>query len=159
MALLKNYLETYQVGLKEFNNMVMSKITQLRSERTKTIYQYFHNSILPAMSVLEPKMFKAIVKSLSQVYRNKDIDVEDTISQIEPLLVGGKPSVDTRTPSPSQNIPDPLIPESPSHKVVEKKKKAMKKCAKSPKDKEMVKKLVKALKPSKEETESEADTE
>lgn len=145
---LKTYLDTYHVGLKEFNNMASSKITQLRSERTKAIYQYFHESVLPAMSVVEPKIFKAIVKSLSQVYRNKDIDVEDAIGQIEPLL-RGTPHIDTRTPSPSR--PDPEIPESPSHKIAEKKK-MTKKCVKpvvsvATPTKKTIKKIVKDLKP------------
>ena len=158
MESFKTYLEKYHVGMKEFNGMASSKLTQLRSDRTKAIYQYFHNSVLPAMSVIEPKIFKAIVKSLSQVYRNKDIDVEETIGQIEPLLVGdGKPRrIDTHTPSPSYNIPDPQVPESPSHKVSEKKK-MMKTCSDK---KKVVKKLVKSLKPTKEEeSQSETDTE
>ena len=161
MALFKTYQENYHVGMKELNNMLSSKITQLRSERNKAIYQYFHNSVLPAMSVIEPKIFKAIVKSLSQVYRNKDIDVNDAIGQIEPLLSGGTLTIDTKTPSPSHIIPDPEIPESPSHKIAEKKKKATKKCVKSPTDKnDVVKKLVKSLKQTKQEkSESEPDTE
>lgn len=160
MALFKTYQENYYVGMKELNNMLSSKITQLRSERTKAIYQYFHNSVLPAMSVIEPKIFKAIVKSLSQVYRNKNIDVDDAIGQIEPLLSGGTLTIDTKTPSPSHNIPDPEIPESPSHKIAEKKK-MTKKCAKSQTDKnDVVKKLVKSLKQTKQEkSESEPDTE
>lgn len=162
----KQYLETHNVGLKEFNSMVSSKITQLRSERTKTVYNYFHNSVLPTMSKVEPKVFKAIVKSLSQVYRNKDIDVDDVISQINGLI-SGRPSINTHTPSPSRNIIEPEVPESPSHKITEeKKKKISKKCVKqlSPKTsktvvpvkppkekKKMIKKLVKSLEPMKEE--------
>lgn len=153
MTSFKTYLDTYYVGMKELNSMLSSRITQLRSNRTKTIYQYFHNSILPAMSVIDPKIFKAIVKSLSQLYRNKDIDVEETLVQIEPLLIGGglpsipehktHPTIDTTV---SKHIPEKEVPESPSHKVVQRKKKMMKKCVKSPMDKiETVKQLVMSL--------------
>ena len=185
MALLKTYFDIYHVGLKEFNGMASSKPTQLRSERTKEIYQYFHNSVLPAMSVVEPKTYKQIVKSLSQVYRNKSIDVGEAISQIDPLLSGSKittpatkapstkapkkgggmggrkpPHIDTHTPSPSRDVPDAEVPPSPSHQIVEKKKNILKKCVKPKKERsEIVKKLMKSLNSTKEESGSESDTE
>ena len=129
--LFKSYLETYSVGTKELNGMLSSKITQLRAERTKVLYNYFHESILPAMTVIEPKVFKQIVKSMSQIYRNKDIDVEDCISQIDPLLTGKH--IDTRSPSPARAVPNAQVPESPSHAVMEKKKALKAKCPQQPK--------------------------
>ena len=126
MASLKSYLETYSTSLKEFNGLITSKPTQLRAERSKTIHSYFHTTVLPAMATTEPKVFKAIVRSLSQVCRNKSLDLEDTIEQIDAILKGNsslvsdtsKPTIDTETSKPCS----PEVPESPCNAIVEKKK-------------------------------------
>jgi len=171
MSLLAQYFATYFVGLKEFNSMISAKKTQLRSDRTKMIYQYFHDMVLPAMVSVEPKIFKAIIKSLSQAYRNKNIDVNDVFSQIEPLLKSGgsKPKLTINTKSPSPRKVEAEVPESPSHKISEKKKVQKKVKCEPIKEhlkprKKIIKKLVKQLTPPSPvnaltETETESETE
>ena len=139
--LFKNYLNSYSVGLKSFNSTMASKPTQLRSERTKQLYDFFHTSVLPAINTVNPKIYKQIIKSLSITCRNKDVDLEDVISQIRPLLTGTNVIVETPSQSPLKN---PEFPPSPSHKATEQKKK------------KILKKKT-CLKPIKQELTSESD--
>ena len=141
ITLFKKYVDLNINGVREFNRLVSSKITQLRNPRTKQIFEYFHKSILPGIDSIEPKVFKTIIKTLSQVYRDKQIDADDAIKQINSAIRGGSPvakKVKSHTPHPSvqTDIPErysPEKPDSPSHKIIAEKKKVMKKKCLKPK--------------------------
>lgn len=58
-------------GIKELNNLLSCKSTQIRSLHSKSIHNEFFNNVLPKIEVLEPKQYINLVKSLSKKYRTK----------------------------------------------------------------------------------------
>jgi hypothetical protein len=84
--LLKRYFDEHNKGLKEFNSMISSKLTQLRSERTKKLYVFFHQQILPRIETLDKKTFNNVCRVLSICYRNSKFDVDETIAKIPDII-------------------------------------------------------------------------
>lgn len=72
--------------LKEFNNLVISKATQLRNPRTRKIYEYFHTSVLPKINEINETIYKKVTRELSKLYRDKTIDVDETLNNISRLI-------------------------------------------------------------------------
>jgi hypothetical protein len=126
---LEKHLANHQTALKEFNNMISSKPSQLRNERTKKVHAYFHSTILPLIDVLDSRDYRTVVKNLSKVYRDNKIDIDDAFSHINNSLkemnVSQKPTVsipeDTNTEQREVNHI------APTHKVAEAKGRGKKK--------------------------------
>lgn len=72
-------------GVREFSNMVNSKITQLRSERTKTLYNYVHTEIVPLVDKMRFPYFESVIKSLSRLYRSK-IDLDEGLKEMRSYI-------------------------------------------------------------------------
>jgi len=119
--LLNKYLVTHKTGLKEFNNLIQSRPTQIRSERNKKIYEHFHTNVLPNLDSMEPSEFKMKVKALSKLYRNKDSDVSDVVgnkkTQSKPKPKPKKP-IKVKTQDDSENEEQTISPvHSPSSSI------------------------------------------
>jgi len=102
---LQKHLSVCAKGLREFNSFIQSKPTQIRSQRNKTIHDYFHNEILPMIDSTEPKYYIAIARHLSKIYRNKKIDVDDEIEHIREFIKAGfKEEEETETENDQSEI-------------------------------------------------------
>lgn len=132
--LLKKYFEEHNKGLKEFNSMLSSKLSQLRSERTKKLYVFFHQQILPRIETLDKKTFNNVCRVLSMCYRNSKLDVDEAIAQIPDIINGIQTEVkDEKVDVPPLGISieskiSPITeeyPPSPTHKNTELKKKSI----------------------------------
>ena len=72
-------------GIREFSSMVSSKITQLRSERTKKIYNYVHTEIVGLVDKMDFPHFESVIKSLSRLYRSK-IDIDEGLLEMRKYI-------------------------------------------------------------------------
>lgn len=136
MASFQKHLEKNIKGVKELSNFLASKKSQLRNENNIKIYEYFHAKILP---LVDEPYYASIVKFLSKAYRSK-ASADDVIKQIDDALaeLKNQPQLDTEseevemitpqpvvtTPRNKSNSPIKVEPTTPTHAVVEKKKKA-----------------------------------
>ena len=86
-TLLNMYLAKYNKALKQFNNLVLAKPTQIRSIRNKKVFEYFHTKLLPKLESIDSKLFNSKVKELSKIYRNPKIDVDGALDDLDNLQV------------------------------------------------------------------------
>lgn len=158
---LQKHLSVCAKGLREFNSFIQSKPTQIRSQRNKTIHDYFHNEILPMIDSTEPKYYIAIARHLSKIYRNKKIDVDDEIEHIREFIKAGfKEEEETETENDQSEIdetdgddeksPPPPVPPTKRPKAVKFDETTQVEQAEEPESKKKIKKT--ALKQIKEMT-------
>jgi hypothetical protein len=125
--LLQRYLSTHSRGLKEFNNMVQSKPTQIRNARNKQIHTFFHTELLPNINNTDTKLFNQAVKDLSKLYRNKDMPVDDTIQEIDSYFKqGGTLVVKTAAETSPKASPKPAAEKPAAESTLEPLKKKVK---------------------------------
>ena len=86
-TLLKMYLAKYNKALKQFNNLVLARPTQIRSIRNKKVFEYFHTKLLPKLESMDTKLFNSKVKELSKIYRNPKIDVDGALDDLDALQI------------------------------------------------------------------------
>lgn len=147
-ALFQKYISEHSRGLKELNNMLSCKPTQLRSERTIKVYTFFHSKVLPLIDTMPSKSIQMICRALSMVYRSRGSSVEDALAHIDKYLTGGDEeavTIDTEVGEPTTVPCDspvvsiqterssspvevhPAEPEAPTHAVAERKQERTKK--------------------------------
>jgi len=82
MASLQKHFSYEIKGVKELENLIKSKPTQLRSEHSKNIHNIFYSEILPKIETLDKKSYVKLVKDLSKSYRSKTTPekVADSVS-------------------------------------------------------------------------------
>lgn len=83
--LFERHMRT-ETQTKELNNMLSTKYSSLKSERNKTIHQFFHSQVLRTMTILKPKTYHKLIKKLSVVYRNNKTDLQVELNGIINVL-------------------------------------------------------------------------
>jgi len=73
-------------GIKQLQNLLVCSSTQIRCDRNKRIHELFNTTIKPNTDNVEDKLYERIIKSLSKVYRNKLIDIDEYAGQIEKIM-------------------------------------------------------------------------
>jgi hypothetical protein len=129
-SLVEKHLKLCSSSFREFNNLITSKPTTLRSDKSKKIYTYFHLSILPLIDTLEPAKYKSICRILSKLYKQKTPKIDETIDGINGflkdelrttnhvILANENPVIETE----AERSSSPLEPSTPTHKITEQKK-------------------------------------
>ena len=86
-TLLNMYLAKYNKALKQLNNLVSARPTQIRSIRNKKVFEYFHTKLLPKLESMDTKLFNSKIKELSKIYRNPKIDVDSALDDLNTLQI------------------------------------------------------------------------
>lgn len=111
-ALLVKHLKEHSKGLREVNNLFQAKSSQIRSEKNKQIHDCFFTDVLPQINNTDSKKYNSVIKSLSKIYRNKDVDVATELNTIRNTMTGASSphalGVNEASPlSPKKKIPAP----------------------------------------------------
>jgi hypothetical protein len=125
MAQLQKHLSEHSTALKELNNMISARPSQLRNPRTKTIYEYFHSTVLPLIDTMDSASYRKIVKALSQLYRNPKLILSDGLDKIADMITSKGTAAPLR--APHNSIAEPP---TPTHAVAESKKQTARKTVK-----------------------------
>ena len=157
-------------AIKELQSMLSSKITTIRSDRTKTIYNYFYAEILPLIEKATTAQYTTIIKTFSKLYRSTKVPADIGIQQMKGYVdeimnetdaeqTDSECECDSDTDGHEEEQPhidtkqdrslSPENPETPTHAKIASKKPKVIKHVKMNKD-ELTKVLMEAIKQSNE---------